>query len=106
MNAGITTQKYVVDVYSDQSKTNSEPWRRLGEFYEPHLAINACREVVDEFLENPKLKGLCTQSLIRHFLNYGDVPCINGCRNVGVFDVYEYLDIRCAQFNSQIPGLL
>lgn len=99
-------QKYVVNVYSDQSPINSEPWRKLGEYDQLPPAIEACKGVVDRFLQNPALKGLCTQSLIHHFLNYGDVPCINGGENLGIFDVYEYLNTRCTQFNSQIPGLL
>lgn len=102
----ITPQKYVVNVYSDQSPIDSEAWRKLGEYDQLLPAIEACKDVVDRFLENPALKGLCTQSLIHHLLNYGDVPCINGGENLGIFDVYEYLNTRCTQFNSQIPGLL
>jgi len=58
MHVEITPQKYVVNVYSDQSPINNEPLRKLVDYDELPLAVQACKNIVDTFLENPELGAL------------------------------------------------
>lgn len=90
-----TLQKYVVEVYSDQLGVDNKPWRTLGEFSELNYAIDACKWVVDDFLMRSPFQKSGAEFLINHFLNYGDVPCINGNQNLNTFDTYGYLSMKC-----------
>lgn len=101
-----TLQKYVVEAYSDKGPLEASPWHHIGEFSKPSHASEACKRIVDEFLYKSFEKGLDAKTLANQFLSYGDVPCINRGDNPNIFDVYTFLDMRCTQFNSQIPGIL
>lgn len=90
-----TDKKYVVEVYSDKLGLDNKPWRKLGEFSELNHAIDACKSVVDDFLMRSPFQETGAEFLINHFLNYGDVPCINGIENLNTFDTYEYLHMKC-----------
>jgi hypothetical protein len=92
-------KKYVVEIYSDQGSLNDRPWRTLGEFMELEHAIDACKSVIDNFLMRSSLQKFGAEFLINHFLNYGDVPYINGSENLSKFDIYEYLNIRCNEIS-------
>ena len=91
--------KYVVEVYSDQDSLDGKTWRMLGEFTELEHTIDVCKSVVDDYLKRfpPQKSG--AEFLINQFLNYGDVPCINGSENLSKFNIYEYLNIRCNEIS-------
>lgn len=99
MQIGVT-KKYVVEVYSDRGSLDNKPWQILGEFGELEDAIDACKSVIDDFLMRSRLQQSGAESLINHFLNYGDVPCINGIENLSKFDIFEYLNFRCNEITS------
>ena len=99
-------KKYVVEVYSDKDPLEASPWNLIGEFNNASQATEACKRIVDDFLHKSLERGLDARDLEYQFLSYGDIPCINCGENIGIFDVYEYLSVRCTQFNSQILGLL
>lgn len=89
---------YAVDVYSDQSAIEGGPWTRVGVFSCLPEAIGACKQVIDSFLYQSHKHHLDTESLIRQFLNYGDVPCIRGMEK---FDPYLYLSEKCSELASK-----
>ena len=88
---------YVVDVYSDQGTLEGSPWNRIGKFSDLAEAIGACKQVIDSFLNKSHEHHLDAESLIRHFLNYGDVPCISGIEGLDKFDPYLYLSEKCSE---------
>ena len=90
-------KKYVVEVYSDKGPLEASPWGKIGEFSNKSEAIDACKQVVDSFLDKRRRFGLDAKSLANYFLNYGDVPCINGVENIETFDLYLYLTNKCEE---------
>ena len=93
-------KSFSVDVYSDRSLLSESPWLRIGEFEELDDAIDACKKVVDDFLHQPLNAFIEPEQLVRTFLCFGDVPVINGAKNLPSFDVYEYLAQRCREFRN------
>lgn len=101
-----TAKKYVVEVYSDKGPLGASPWNFIGEFNNASQATEACKRIVDDFLHKSLERGLGARDLENLFLRHGDIPYINCGENLGIFDIYEYLNMRCTQFNCQIPSLL
>lgn len=92
-----TAKKYVVEVYSDKGPLEASPWAKIGEFSSHSEAVDACKQVVDRVLEQKRSFGLDAQSLMRYFLNFGDVPYIDSEENFKLFDLYEYLNQKCIE---------
>lgn len=90
-------KKYVVDVFSDQGALEAGPWTRIGEFARLPDAIEACKQVIDSYITKSHEYHLNAESLMRQFLNYGDVPCISGIEGVEKFDPYLYLSEKCTE---------
>ncbi len=91
------SKPFSVDVYSDFRKSKPGPWVRIGEFDKLDDAINACKKVVDDFLQSPINAFIEPERLETAFLSYGDVPAINGAENLPSFDIYAFLAMRCRE---------
>jgi hypothetical protein len=92
-----TAKKYVVEVYSDKGPLEASPWAKIGEFSSHSEAVDACKQIVDKALDQKRGFELDAQSLINYYLNFGDVPFINGVENIATFDLYAYLANRCSE---------
>jgi hypothetical protein len=90
-------KKFIVEIFDDRQPIHMQPWVRLGEYVDKSQAVEACKKVIDDFLITPKALKLDTERLVASFLNYGAMPIISGFENHSAFDVYEYLDRRCAE---------
>lgn len=97
MEAINLSKSFSVDVYSDFRRSKQSPWVRIGEFDNLDDAIEACKKVVDEFLQSPINAFIGSDRLETAFLSYGDVPVIKGAQNLLSFDIYAYLAIRCRE---------
>lgn len=97
MEAINLSKSFSVDVYSDFRRSKQSPWVRIGEFDNLDDAIEACKKVVDDFLQSPINAFLGSERLRTAFFSYGDVPVINGVENLRSFDIYEYLAKRCGE---------
>ena len=87
--------KFTVNVFNDRIPSGEDSWSHLGKFDNSQDAIQACKKVVEDFLNS--YRGLPNkEALAFEYLNYGPVPCISGVDNLAVFDLYEFLDQRCA----------
>ena len=93
------SKPFAVQVYSECISNNQSPWIRIGEFDYLCEAIEACKNVVDDFLCSPINVFISPDRLVSAFLSYGDVPAIIGAENLKSFDVYEYLTQRCKEIS-------
>ena len=91
------SKPFSVDIYSDFRKSKPGPWLRTGEFDKLDDAIDACKKVVDNFLQSPINAFIGPERLEAAFLSYGDVPAIKGAENLPSFDIYAYLAMRCRE---------
>lgn len=91
------SKPFSVDIFSDRRSNDQNPWVRIGEFDDLEEAIEACKMVVDNFLSRYRAQPASADTLIFNYLNYGSVPCINGTENLKAFELYEYLNRRCAE---------
>jgi hypothetical protein len=89
--------QYSVEVFNDNLARNESPWIRLGIFNRLDQAISACRKVIDDYLNQHRHLTLTADQLATNYLMYGPAPCINGTENLKSFDLYEYLNRRCAE---------
>jgi hypothetical protein len=95
------SKPFSVDVYSDFRRGKSSPWVSIGEFGKLDDAIEACKKVVDDFLQSPINAFIDSERLETAFLRYGDVPAINGAENLPSFDIYAYLAMRCREVSHR-----
>ena len=95
MEAINLSKSFSVDVYSDFRRSKQSPWVCIGEFDNLDDAIEACKRVVDEFLQSPINAFIGSDRLETAFLSYGDVPAIKGAENLPSFNIYAYLAMRC-----------
>jgi len=91
------SKPFSVNVYSDFRGSESSPWVSIGEFGKLDDAIEACKKVVDDFLQSPINAFIGSERLETAFLSYGDVPAIKGAENLPSFDIYAYLAMRCRE---------
>ena len=91
------SKPFSVDVYSDFRRGKPSPWVSIGEFGKLDDAIEACKKVVDDFLQTPINAFIGSERLETAFLSYGDAPAINGAENLPSFDIYAYLARRCRE---------
>ncbi len=91
------SKPFSVNVYSDFRRSKPGPWVRIGEFDKLDDAIEACKKVVDDFLQSPINAFIGSERLETAFLSYGDVPAIKGAENLPSFDIYAYLAMRCRE---------
>ena len=89
------SQKFSVDVFSERRPLSESPWLHIGKFDDLNQAINSCKKVVDDFLSSRGNVAESADQLVADFLYHGDVPAINGAKNLNSFDIYEYLTLRC-----------
>jgi len=94
------SKPFSVDVYSDLRRSKVSPWVRVGEFDKLDDAIEACKKIVDNFLQSPINSFIGPERLENAFLSYGDIPAINGAENLLSFNIYEYLAMRCREVSQ------
>lgn len=101
-----TAKKYVVEVFSDKRPLETSPWAKIGEFSSHSEAVDACKQVVNKALDQKDGFELDAQSLVHYYLNFGDVPFINGVENIATFDLYTYLANRCSELaaGNRLPS--
>ena len=76
------SKPFSVNVYSDFRRSKPGPWVRIGEFDKLDDAIEACKKVVDDFLQSPINAFIGSERLETAFLSYGDVLAIKGAENL------------------------
>lgn len=101
MQAINTSKPFSVDVFIDGYAMDQSPWIRLGEFKTLDQAIAKCKKVIDDYLNQYMHSVASPEALVENYLMYGPVPCINGVDNLGSFDLYEYLNTRCAEISPK-----
>ena len=94
-------EPFKVDVFCESRMGKQEaPWVEVGVFDRLEDAVEACKEVVDNYLRSPINLFISPDMLVTDFLSYGHVPVIRGVENLPIFDVYDYLANRCKQVSS------
>ena len=63
------SKPFSVNVYSDFRRSKPGPWVRIGEFDKLDDAIEACKKVVDDFLQSPINAFIGSERLETAFLN-------------------------------------
>lgn len=97
MQLAMQSNQYSVEVFNDQAAPKDSSWIRLGVFDRLDHAIAACKKVIDDYLSQKGHLMLNADQLAGNYLMYGPVPCIHGVDNLKSFDLYEYLNRRCAE---------
>lgn len=72
----------------------------LGEFESLEAAIDACKRIVDDYLESAYKPGMSAEELCKSYKGFGDDPWIIGPDpGVGkvLFSAWDYADHRCVE---------
>ena len=100
MQAVHLSKQFTVDVFSEHDLSNANTWSCIGRFDHLDDAINTCKKVVDGFLINSRGLFPNAEALALYYLNYGPAPCIQSVDNIRSFDMYDFLDQRCAELTQ------
>jgi hypothetical protein len=83
--------------YMDESE-NYE----LGSFETFEAAIDACKKIVDEFLESACSQGVSGDELLKGYLMFGEDPYILSSEIKGVpFSARDYARLRCVELGMK-----
>jgi hypothetical protein len=100
----MTTFTYTVFVDDNFHHGDESERYRLGEFPTAAAAIEACKKIVDEFLEEGFKPGMSFQELYSGYTGFGEDPFIRtndpGCS----FSAWDYASARCAEMVRSSPG--
>jgi len=70
---------------------------KLGDFATLESAIDACKEVVDEYLAGDYVEGMLADDLYARYTMFGDDPFITGPGVTGaLFSAWNYAQARAA----------
>lgn len=67
-----------------------------GEFETLEQAIEACKKIVNDFLEHAYTPGATAEKLYEHYISFGEDPWISGGEGVA-FSAWTYAKQRCAE---------
>ena len=86
--------KYTVIAYDNFHYVEGE-FRKIGEFDDLSLAIEACKRVVNESLA--EAVGSDADELMSYYSTYGEAPSIWGDNVSNLFAPYEFARLRCEE---------
>lgn len=86
--------KYTVIAYDNFHFVEGE-FRRIGEFDDLALAMEACKQVVNESLA--EAVGSDVNELMSYYSTYGEAPSIWSDGVDNPFKPYEYAQLRCEE---------
>ncbi len=96
---GSMTYKVMVDDnfgFMDEEKRYAH-----GEFESVEAAIEACKKIVDEWLESSYNPGISAKELFTGYKHYGVDPWISEAEKT-TFSAWKYAEQRCAEICSKV----
>lgn len=69
---------------------------KLGDFATYEEALNACKKIVDEYLQSSYKDGMKADELYAEYTMFGEDPFITG-EPSAFFSAREYAEKRCAE---------
>lgn len=100
MHAVDLSKRFSVEVFNDNQPLDQSPWLSIGCYERLADANDACKAVIDRFLDSRSMQSFTKESMTLEFLLYGNMPVIIDARYQDHFDAYEYLAIRCAEIDA------
>ena len=91
---------YKVMVDDNYDYTDEEKRYAHGEYGTLEAAIEACKKIVDEWLESAYQPGMNAEKLCSSYKNFGLDPWIAGAEKK-IFSAWEYAEKRCAEICSK-----
>lgn len=87
---------YKVMVDDNYDYMDTEKRYIQGEYGTLDAAIEACKKIVDEWLESAYQPGMGAEELCSSYKNFGLDPWISGIEK-NIFSAWEYAEKRCAE---------
>ncbi len=89
-------------VMVDDNYDYMDPEKRYthGEFEALEAAIEACKRIVNEWLESSYKAGMSAEELCKSYKGFGLDPWVLGAEKK-VFSAWEYAEQRCAEICSK-----
>lgn len=98
--AGGAIKNYVVKVDDNFHYMDEDARWTMGEFANLEAAIDACKRLVDQCLEEYFVPGISAETLLSQYKNFGDDPFIV-CAEGGVkFSAWDYAAQRCQRMTD------
>jgi len=94
-------KKYVVYVDDNFHYQDESERYKLGEFETCDEAIEACKKIVDEFIERGYVKGIRYKDLYDGYLFFGEDPFIFSDDETCRFSAWDYSKKRCRELCSE-----
>jgi DNA-directed RNA polymerase subunit RPC12/RpoP len=91
------SKKYVVYVDDNFHYQDESERYKLGEFKSCEKAIEACKKIVDEFLERGYVKGISYKDLYEGYHFFGEDPFIISADKKCRFSAWDYAKKRCRE---------
>jgi len=88
-------ERYVVMVDDNFHYMDEDERRRIGEFSSLDLAIDACKRLVDQCLDEYFQPGMDAATLLSQYKSFGDDPFIKGPGGGVRFSAWDYAAERC-----------
>lgn len=93
--------KYSVFVDDNFHYMDEEERYKLGDFSSYEEAVEACKRIVDEFLESAYKKGVSFEELYRGYIGFGEDPFVVPDDRVNHFSAWDYAKARCRELCSK-----
>lgn len=91
------TRSYKVFVDDNSSYMESEGRYKLGEFETFNEAVEACKSIVEDFLNDNYKSGMTSDHLYRLYTFYGDDPFVVGDPIPFRFSAWSYAEDKCQE---------
>lgn len=87
-------QVFIADNFHYQDETENY---KSGDFDSFEEAVNACKKIVDEYLQRNYKAGATADELYQNYINFGEDPFIVGEPALYKFSAWNYAKKRCSQ---------
>ena len=91
------SKKYVVYVDDNFHYMDESERYKLGAFETCEEAVETCKRIVDEFLEQGYRKGVSFKELYRGYTMFGEDPFIISVDRTCRFSAWDYAKQRCRE---------
>lgn len=87
--------EYTVFVDDNFHYMDEEERYRLAEYTTCAEAVEACKNIVDQFLEQSLQPGMTADELYRQYVQFGEDPFIHTMDSSCTFSAWQYARSRC-----------
>ena len=89
--------KYTVFVDDNFHMGEEEERYKLGEYDSCQEAVDACKEIVDEFINKGYSEGMSFKELWEGYMMFGEDPFIQSDDPICKFSAWNYAKQRCIE---------